>query len=52
MDRDIISPKEKVTQLRKELAEHYKDDSFIDCTSMGELVRNCLRLLAEEIQQK
>jgi len=52
MDRDIISPKEKVIQLREELAEHYKDVSFHDCTSMGELVRNCLRLLTEEIQQK
>ncbi len=52
MDRDIISPKEKVIQLRKELAAHYYDVSFLDCTSMGELVRNCLRLLTEEIQQK
>ena len=52
MDRDTISPKEKVIQLRKELAEHYSNVSFQDCTSMGELVRNCLRLLTEEIQQK
>ncbi len=52
MDRDTISPKEKVIQLREELAAHYKDVSFHDCTSMGELVRNCLRLLTEEIQQK
>jgi hypothetical protein len=52
MDRDVISPKEKVIQLREELAAHYKDVSFHDCTSMGELVRNCLRLLTEEIQQK
>lgn len=52
MDRDTISPKEKVIQLRRELAAHYKDVSFLDCTSMGELVRNCLRLLTEEIQRK
>jgi hypothetical protein len=47
MDRDIISPKEKVVQLREELAAHYKEPSFLDCTSMGELVRNCLRLIAK-----
>ncbi|MBP6730673.1 MAG: hypothetical protein KA149_01365, partial [Chitinophagales bacterium] len=47
MDRDTISPKEKVIQLREELANHYKDNSFLDCTSMGELVRNCLRIIAK-----
>lgn len=49
MDRDTISQKEKVTQLRNELAKHYKDESFLDCTSMGELVRNCLRLITQEM---
>lgn len=52
MDRDTISPKEKVTQLSKELATHYKDSSFLDCTSMGEIVRNSLRILQEEITDK
>lgn len=28
MDRDVIAPKEKVEQLRIELAEHYNNDSF------------------------
>ncbi|HLP49285.1 MAG TPA: hypothetical protein VK154_00220 [Chitinophagales bacterium] len=50
MDRDTISPKEKVIQLRQELAEHYKDVSFHDCTSMGEIVRNSLRLLTDELR--
>ena len=49
MDRDVIAPKEKVNQLRKELAEHYNNDSFLDCTSMGEIVRNSLRILTEEL---
>ncbi len=49
MDRDVIAPKEKVIQLRNELAEHYKNDSFLDCTSMGEIVRNSLRILTEEL---
>ncbi len=52
MDRDTISPKEKVLQLRKELADYYKDPSFMDCTSMGEIVRNSIRLLTNEIQQR
>ncbi|MCX6199674.1 MAG: hypothetical protein NTY88_10725 [Bacteroidetes bacterium] len=49
MDRDVIAPKEKVVQLRIELAEHYNNDSFLDCTSMGEIVRNSLRILTEEL---
>jgi hypothetical protein len=48
MDRDVIAPADKVTQLKKELAEAYKNDSFLDCTSMGEIVRNSLRVLGEE----
>lgn len=51
MDRDIISPKEKVIQLRKELAEHYKNNSFEDCNSMGAIVRNSLRLLTEDLSK-
>ena len=49
MDRDLISPKEKVVQLGKELAAHYKDVSFLDCTSMGEIVRNSLRIISEDL---
>ncbi len=49
MDNDTISPKEKVTELRKELAHHYKDNSFTDCHSMGEIVRNSLRRLVEDL---
>ena len=49
MDRDLISPKEKVVQLGKELAVHYKDVSFLDCTSMGEIVRNSLRIISEDL---
>lgn len=52
MDRDTISAKEKVGQLRNELAEHYSDQSFFDCTSMGEIVRNSLRILQDEIEHK
>ncbi|HWB64770.1 MAG TPA: hypothetical protein VG603_14740, partial [Chitinophagales bacterium] len=48
MDRDRVAPREKVIQLRSELAAYYKNDTFLDCQSMGELVRNSLRVLTEE----
>lgn len=49
MDRDTIAPPEKVKQLREELAQHYKNNTFLDCHSMGEIVRNSLRILVEEM---
>lgn len=52
MDRDTVSTKDKVVQLGKELAVHYNDQSFTDCHSMGEIVRNSLRILQNEIEQK
>lgn len=50
MDRDTIAPREKVKQLGEELATHYKDDSFLDCHSMGEIVRNSLRVLTDDLE--
>ncbi|MBL0310436.1 MAG: hypothetical protein IPP77_12400 [Bacteroidetes bacterium] len=52
MDRDTIAPIEKVKQLAKELAIHYKEESFLDCHSMGAIVRNSLRLLTEDLKEK
>lgn len=48
MERDIISPVEKVEQLRKELAAHYKNEMFLHCRSMGELVKTSLAILTKE----
>ncbi|MBR9921682.1 MAG: hypothetical protein GYB31_12660 [Bacteroidetes bacterium] len=45
MRRDPISTKEKVHKLRGELAYHHKNDSFLDLETMGDLVRNNIRLL-------
>jgi hypothetical protein len=42
---DRISTPEKVQQLRKELSQYYNDDDFLNCDSMGELVRASLRRL-------
>jgi len=48
MDRDIISPPEKVEQLGKELATHYKNELFLKCRSMGEIVKTSLMVLTRE----
>lgn len=37
-----LSKPEYVDMLRKELAHHYKDNSFLQCTNMGELVEKSL----------
>lgn len=51
MDRDTIAPPEKVTQLRSELAKHYKDERFHQCASMGEIVRHSLLIITSDLQE-
>lgn len=48
MEADTVAPQDKVEQLAKELALHYKNESFYKCPSMGAIVRNSLRILAGE----
>ena len=48
MEHDTLAPAEKVIQLGKELALHYKNDSFLKCNTMGQLVKNSLRVVTEE----
>jgi hypothetical protein len=38
MARDEISPNENTDQLKKELAQYYKNEAFLKCKSMGEIV--------------
>ncbi|REJ85337.1 MAG: hypothetical protein DWQ44_01395 [Bacteroidetes bacterium] len=47
MQNDTVSLKDKVDQLKTELAEHYKKDSFLKCKNMGEIMRVSLNLLLE-----
>ena len=47
MINDTISTKEKVEQLREELADHYQRRDFIRCRNMGEIMRLSLDLLLE-----
>ena len=47
MAQDTLAPKENVISLRKDLAVHYKQDSFLKCESMGDLVRESLLTVLE-----
>lgn len=47
MINDTISSKEKIEQLREELADHYQRKDFIRCRNMGEIMRLSLDLLLE-----
>ncbi len=42
MSSDHLAPQENVRSLAVELAEHYHNDSFRQCESMGDLVRQSL----------
>ncbi|TFV97589.1 hypothetical protein E4S40_02765 [Algoriphagus kandeliae] len=39
MEKDVIAPSENVFNLRKELARHYKNQKFMTCTNMGQILR-------------
>lgn len=42
-----LSSPEKIEHLREQLADHYKDPVFLECTTMGQIVRHSLVSLAE-----
>lgn len=48
MAADELAPFEHVARLRQELAHHHRDDRFLRCDSMGELVRASLSVLGWE----
>ena len=48
MIKDQISTPQKVNRLKKELAYHHKNDSFLECKSMGEIVYNNIKLLLQK----
>ena len=45
MLKDDISFPENVEHLKLELADHYKNDSFLKCQTMGEVLKTSLRIL-------
>lgn len=42
MEKDKISLPENVDSLKKDLAKHYKNDNFLTCQNMGEILRKSL----------
>jgi hypothetical protein len=49
MERDPISPPEKVHMLRESLAEHYGRNEYLRCESMGALVRENLESIRRHV---
>ncbi len=45
MKKDVISLPENLDALKLDLARHYKNDNFLQCKSMGEVVELSLKLL-------
>lgn len=45
MEGDTLAPDANVRALREGLAEHYKSDRYLLCTSMGALVRENIQML-------
>jgi hypothetical protein len=48
MAEDTISTPENTNKLRKELAAHYNNADFLQCATMGEIVKLSLRLVLKE----
>ncbi|MBL8970996.1 MAG: hypothetical protein JNK56_10470 [Myxococcales bacterium] len=48
MAEDELAPRDNVVRLRQELAHHHRDDRFLGCETMGELVAASLSLLEWE----
>jgi len=44
MGKDVISFKEKADRLKKELAQHHNDNTFLKCKNMGEILRKNLKV--------
>jgi hypothetical protein len=45
MTSDELSSTVNISQLKTDLAKHYKDQSFLECEKMGEVVQACLDTL-------
>ena len=45
MMKEELAPRENVIQLRSELSEHYEDQTFLKCETMGALVHRSLTVL-------
>ena len=51
MTGDPIAPPEKIHQLRESLAEHYQRQDYLQCESMGALVRENLESIRHDLRR-
>ena len=42
MENDAISTKENIDSLKRDLAKHYKNEKFLNCSNMGQILRQSL----------
>ena len=47
MTGDTLSTADNVQSLKTEMSDYYKDKRFLDCSSMGEIVKISLKMLLE-----
>jgi hypothetical protein len=45
MTRDTISTSENINSLKKDLSKLYKDEEFLECVNMGEIVKTSLKMV-------
>ena len=50
LKKDTISSKEKIEELKQELANHHSNNSFLRCNSMAQILRLNLRLLLTKLK--
>lgn len=51
MAADAIAPVENVASLRAQLASHYQNSIFFSCQTMGDIVKESLRLVLKEVDE-
>jgi hypothetical protein len=51
MCQDRIAPREKVFQLRRELAEHYGNRNFLQCICMGQILWESLETVSRNLHK-
>lgn len=52
MTSDTLSTPKHINRLRREMSEYYRDERFLNCGGMGEIVRTSLRMLMENDRQQ
>ncbi len=51
MTKDTLSKDPHIYNLKNELSDYYKDDRFLRCANMGEMVKTSLRMLLEKVRR-